>query len=81
MRLFSGLTKFALALLIMTAIGQMHIGGESLEWKYHRAVNSRRFQRFFWTTVTPVTWTNQKVHDLFAEQRERARDEVRPNAR
>ncbi len=50
-----------LVFLLYTAIGQMHSGGESLENKYHRFVNSEKFQSAFWTLAKPATWAYSKT--------------------
>lgn len=61
--------KFFLVLLLWTAVGQIHIKGESLENKYHRGINSAQFQKYFWGIATPVTWTKDQVEKLIESQK------------
>ncbi len=64
------LVQTAFFLVLLTIVGQVRIGEHSLEQRYHRSVNSDKFQNFFWTTVRPVTWTWEKVQDLTRERKE-----------
>ena len=63
-KLLHTLLKVAVALVIITCIGQVPVGGVSLELRYHRFVNTAEFQNFFWSMATPVTWTYHKGHEL-----------------
>ncbi|MBP7845450.1 MAG: hypothetical protein KA116_11635 [Proteobacteria bacterium] len=62
-----GLIRFSLFLLLWTAIGQIRWNQRSIEDRYHTAVNSRSFQKLFWTTAKPITWTSEKLQDLWEE--------------
>ena len=68
------LLRAALVLAAVTGIGQIPYKGVSLEWHYHEAINSEKFQNFFWTTVRPITWTSEKVEELWLEAKGRGRD-------
>lgn len=63
-RLLNLLCKTAIALVIITCVGQVPVGGISLEQRYHRFINTAEFQNFFWSMATPVTWTYHKSREL-----------------
>lgn len=68
------LVRAFILLAVVTCIGQIPVKGISLEWHYHMAINSPRFQNFFWTTVRPVTWTSEKMEELWLEAKGRGKD-------
>ena len=74
MKILRGLVRGFLILAAITCVGQIPYKGVSLEWHYHMAINSPRFQNFFWTTVRPVTWTGEKIEELWNEAKGRGRD-------
>ena len=65
-------------LVILTLIGQIPVGGKSLENRYHRFVNSPKFQKSFWTAAHPVVWTWDKIEFLVSGAR---REKSEANAR
>lgn len=67
MKIISALVRFALALLVITLLGQVKWRGRSLENSYHSYVNSSSFQKTFWTLTRPATWTYEKVTSLIKE--------------
>ncbi len=62
--------RLAIIVAVVTALGQVPFKGKSLENHYHDGVNSGEFQTFFWALATPVTWTAEKVADLFQKTSE-----------
>jgi hypothetical protein len=56
--------RLALMLALFTCAGQVQWKGENLENRYHRFVNTSRFQSFFWTAATPVTWSIGKLKEV-----------------
>jgi hypothetical protein len=51
-------------LAAVTVIGQIRMGGLSLEGRYHSVVNSEKFQTVYWTLAKPFTWTGEKAIEL-----------------
>ena len=70
--------RILLFFVVLTILGQVPFEGRSLENRYHRVVNSQRFQHIYWTTLRPVTWTSEKVEALIAQARQKTRN---PSAR
>lgn len=71
-KLLAGIVKSFVILVVITVIGQIRIKDQSLEHRYHRFVNSPAFQKAYWTTLTPVTWTVEKAQDLIQAARQNA---------
>lgn len=61
------LGRLGIMLFVLTIVGQIPVKGKSLEQRYHQSVNSSVFQKTFWTVFRPVTWTGEKVQDLYIE--------------
>ncbi len=66
---------------MLTAVGQIPSKGRNLENRYHEAVNSPKFQKTFWVAVRPVTWTSEKITELYADQVEKRHNRNRASAR
>jgi hypothetical protein len=67
------LLKGLLILAIFTAVGQIRMGGRSVENRYHGFVNSDGFQTWFWAMALPVTWTGEKIQNSFAGLKKKAK--------
>ena len=59
------LLRFAVLIVVLTIVGQVPVKGSSIENHYHRFVNSRNFQKTYWTLILPFTWTGEKIAELF----------------
>jgi hypothetical protein len=67
MAYINGFLKFMLFLSLWTAIGQIRWNQRSVEDRYHTAINSHSFQKVFWTAAKPITWTTEKLQELWEE--------------
>jgi hypothetical protein len=71
-----GMLKFLGFLLLWTALGQIHWNQRSIEDRYHSVVNSRSFQKLFWTSARPITWTGEKLEELWSESSSNAKEKL-----
>lgn len=69
---FRDLMAVFIVFILWMAVGPMQIQGRSLEQRYHEFVNSPEFhenhRRVLWTVARPLTWTGEKISEMFAEE-------------
>ena len=65
-----GLWRALLLAVFITVIGQVTYKEDSLENRYHEFVNSSQFQTHFWVVMKPLTWTGERIQELWAQVRQ-----------